>query len=141
MQYQWQRGGVDVSGATSSTFTLKETASSDDGTAWAVRVANAGGSVLSSSATLSVKRCFDDALYAPGAVLLADYTFTAGPPETQRHEVTDTNASFNGETGLVARRVRTSSVLILSPGSTATSVSDITYYDKPTGPGTAISYG
>ncbi len=53
--FQWLRGGADVPGANSSTFTLVAAQVSDNGSSWSVRVSNAAGQVLSAAATLSVQ--------------------------------------------------------------------------------------
>ena len=53
--YQWLRGGADMPGATSSTFTLANAQASDNGSLWRARVSNAAGQVLSAVATLSVQ--------------------------------------------------------------------------------------
>jgi hypothetical protein len=55
LNYQWQKNGVVMSGATSSSYTTPPTTSSDDGTQFAVIVSNTLGSVSSSSVTLKVK--------------------------------------------------------------------------------------
>jgi hypothetical protein len=52
--YQWQRNGVNISGATSSTYRIASTTLQDNGAKFRVRVNNAYGSVFSNSATLSV---------------------------------------------------------------------------------------
>ncbi len=52
--YQWQRDGVDLTGATSPTYTLAPAQESDSGSTWRVIATNAAGSTTSSSATLSV---------------------------------------------------------------------------------------
>jgi len=54
LAYQWQRDGVDVSGATGATYTLDPTALGDDGATFRVVVSNGAGSVTSVPATLSV---------------------------------------------------------------------------------------
>jgi hypothetical protein len=54
LAYQWQRNGVDIAGATAATYTIAVTALSDNGATLRVRVSNAGGSAISSSATLTV---------------------------------------------------------------------------------------
>ena len=51
--YQWKRNGVNISGATASSYKFTATLA-DDGTQFRVRVSNAYGSVLSNAATLSV---------------------------------------------------------------------------------------
>jgi glucose/arabinose dehydrogenase len=52
--YQWQRNGVNISGATSQTYRISSVALSDDGARFRVRVSNNFGSVLSNEAVLSV---------------------------------------------------------------------------------------
>ena len=54
LSYQWQKGGVAISGATSASYTTPATQSSDNGTTFTVTVTNAAGSVSSSAATLTV---------------------------------------------------------------------------------------
>jgi glucose/arabinose dehydrogenase len=60
LSYQWQRdngaGGsfADITGATSSTLTVSNTQAADSGAHFRVVVSNAGGSVTSSAATLTV---------------------------------------------------------------------------------------
>lgn len=53
MSYQWRRNGTNIAGATQSAFALSSVRSSD-ATEYSVRIANAGGSVVSSNATLTV---------------------------------------------------------------------------------------
>jgi glucose/arabinose dehydrogenase len=52
--YQWQRNGVNISGATARTYTISSTTLQDNGAKFRVRVSNSYGSVLSNAATLSV---------------------------------------------------------------------------------------
>ena len=54
LSYQWQKGGVAISGATSASYTTPATQASDTGTTFTVTVTNAAGSVSSSAATLTV---------------------------------------------------------------------------------------
>ena len=54
MSYQWRRNGVDIGGATSSSYSLNPTAVADSGAQFSVRVTNAAGTVTSASATLTV---------------------------------------------------------------------------------------
>jgi hypothetical protein len=54
LSYQWQRGGVDIAGATASSYTTAATTVADNGAAFSVRVTNAGGSRMSTAATLTV---------------------------------------------------------------------------------------
>jgi hypothetical protein len=52
--YQWQKNGVNISGATSATYTTAATTSTDSGSTFKVVVSNSAGSVTSSAATLTV---------------------------------------------------------------------------------------
>jgi malectin (di-glucose binding ER protein) len=54
LTYQWQRGGVAISGATSSAYTTAATTTSDNGAQFRVVVANSKGTTTSSAATLTV---------------------------------------------------------------------------------------
>jgi O-glycosyl hydrolase len=61
LSYQWQKNGTAISGATGAVYTTPATTASDSGATFRVVVSNAGGSVTSSSATLTVNA----ALVAP----------------------------------------------------------------------------
>jgi hypothetical protein len=52
--YQWQKGGVNIAGATSSSYTTPPTVAGDDGSTFDVVVSNTAGSVTSNTATLTV---------------------------------------------------------------------------------------
>jgi hypothetical protein len=54
LTYQWQRNGVDISGANDPSFTINSALPSDSGAAFRVVVNGAGGSVVSSAATLTI---------------------------------------------------------------------------------------
>ena len=54
LQFQWQRNGVNIAGATASTYTLTTTTAADNGATFRAVVSNAAGSVTSNSATLTV---------------------------------------------------------------------------------------
>lgn len=54
LSYQWYRNGAAISGATASTYTTQVMAYADSGAVFTVTVSNAGGSVTSSPATLTV---------------------------------------------------------------------------------------
>ncbi len=54
LSYQWQRGGANINGATSSSYTTPAVVSADSGATFLVIVTNAAGSVTSNSATLTV---------------------------------------------------------------------------------------
>jgi sugar lactone lactonase YvrE len=54
LAYQWQRGGADIAGATSTTYSVPATVLGDSGAVLRAVVSNAGGSVTSQNATLTV---------------------------------------------------------------------------------------
>jgi hypothetical protein len=54
LNYQWQRGGVTIAGATDSSYTTPATTDSDNGVQFSVVISNAAGSVTSGAATLTV---------------------------------------------------------------------------------------
>ncbi len=54
ISYQWQRNGVDIPGATNSSYTTPATLLSDNGALFRCAVSNNGGSVFSNTATLTV---------------------------------------------------------------------------------------
>jgi hypothetical protein len=54
LSYQWQKGGANISGATSASYTTPATTSGDNGSSFDVVVSNSAGTVTSSSATLTV---------------------------------------------------------------------------------------
>lgn len=54
MAIQWQRNGVDIAGATTSTYTLPQARVSDDGASYAAVLHNDVGTATSSAAVLSV---------------------------------------------------------------------------------------
>src|SRR5690242_8580651 len=54
LSYQWQKAGVNISGATASSYTTPATTAADTGTQFKVSVSNAAGSTTSAAATLTV---------------------------------------------------------------------------------------
>ncbi len=76
--YQWQKGGVNISGATSATYTIVTTAAGDAGT-YAVVATNSSGFVTSATAALTVSA----ALAAPNVTTQPlSQTVTAGTSVT-----------------------------------------------------------
>ncbi len=63
LSYQWRRGGIDIPGATSATYTLDPTAISDSGAQLDVVVTNGAGTATSAPALLTV-----NALPAPPTI-------------------------------------------------------------------------
>src|SRR6266481_1538889 len=54
LNYQWQKNGADIPGATLSSYTTPVTTASDSGEMFRVMISNTAGSVTSNSATLTV---------------------------------------------------------------------------------------
>ncbi len=54
LNYQWQKNGANISGATGSSYTTPATTSADNGAKFDVVVSNAAGSMTSGAATLTV---------------------------------------------------------------------------------------
>jgi hypothetical protein len=54
ISYQWQKNGVNISGAKSTTYTTPATAAVDSGAVFTVKVSNSVGSVTSTAAVLKV---------------------------------------------------------------------------------------
>lgn len=54
LNYQWERNGVAITGATGSTYTIPATAFADNGAAFSVTVTNSAGAVTSTTASLTV---------------------------------------------------------------------------------------
>src|SRR6266571_2356120 len=54
LNYQWQKNGADITGATSSSYMTPVTATSDSGEMFRVMVSNSAGSATSNAATLTV---------------------------------------------------------------------------------------
>ncbi len=55
LSYQWRKNGVNISGATKSSYTTPAVVAADNGSAFSVVVTNSVGSVTSNSAILTVK--------------------------------------------------------------------------------------
>jgi beta-galactosidase len=54
LSYQWSKNGTAITAATAATYTTPAAAATDNGSVFTVVVTNAGGSITSSSATLTV---------------------------------------------------------------------------------------
>lgn len=53
--YQWQRNGVNIQGATNSSYTTQPVILSDDNSLFTVTITNQSGNITSDTATLQVK--------------------------------------------------------------------------------------
>jgi len=79
LNYQWQKNGTNISGATSASYTTAATTSADSGSTFDVVVNNSAGSVTSTAATLTVTA----AAVAPTITTQpANQTVTAGQTAT-----------------------------------------------------------
>ena len=79
LNYQWQKNGANITGATSSSYTTPTTTTTDSGSIFDVVVSNAAGSVTSAAATLTV----NTATVAPTITAQpASQTVTAGQTAT-----------------------------------------------------------
>jgi invasion protein IalB len=85
LSYQWQKNGVDISGATGASYTTPPAVFADNGSNFRVSVRNAYGSATSSAATLTVT----SGTSTTGQLLLLDRTFD---------HTTSYKASLLGET-------------------------------------------
>jgi Immunoglobulin domain/Immunoglobulin I-set domain len=93
LTYQWYDNGTAISGATSSSYTTPAAASTDSGSIFTVTVTNAGGTVTSAPATLTVSA--GGTTVNPNAPLIvtqpANQTVTVG--QTATFSVTATGAA------------------------------------------------
>jgi hypothetical protein len=55
LSYQWMKNGVNIAGATATSYTTPPATSADNGSLFSVRVSNSGGTVTSNSAKLTVR--------------------------------------------------------------------------------------
>jgi hypothetical protein len=89
LTYQWQRNGVNIAGAGSSTYTVGTALLPDDGAGFTAKVSSAGGTTVSSGATLSVQPTATMSLVAgtvtaPSLTPYAPGPFADGPTASAR---------------------------------------------------------
>jgi hypothetical protein len=96
LRYQWKKNGTDIPGATSASYTTPSASYTDNGAQYSVVVSNAGGSVTSSPAQLTLtlsanQQAFENFILAPsaGSYLLHWNLNFSGP------EVSGTNYAFS----------------------------------------------
>jgi hypothetical protein len=122
MSYQWQKNGVAVSGATSSTYQTPAATVSDNGSQFTVVVSNSAGNVTSGSGTLTVSIGTFLLAANPGQVGFGSVNVSSnnvqsvmvtnsGSSNVTISSVLVSGAGFNAGGGI--------SGLILSPGQTA----------------------
>lgn len=76
--YQWRRNGVDIPGATGSTYTTPALALADDGTGYSVVVTGPNNTVTSRTAMASVMAKFDAGANPPVNIDFNDYSTPVG---------------------------------------------------------------
>ncbi|MBN1127683.1 MAG: immunoglobulin domain-containing protein [Chitinispirillaceae bacterium] len=79
--YQWRRNGSNISGATSTSYTIASAAMTDSGAAFSCVVSNSGGSVTSNNAVLTVQR---NLRRQDSPALVALYNSTGNPNWTNK---------------------------------------------------------
>lgn len=87
LTFQWQRDGVDITGATGFTYTTPVLTLADSGAKFSVRVTNEKGSVTSSQATLTV--------FGPPVITVQPVAQTAAVGATATFTVTATGESLS----------------------------------------------
>jgi Abnormal spindle-like microcephaly-assoc'd, ASPM-SPD-2-Hydin/Immunoglobulin domain/Cep192 domain 4/Immunoglobulin I-set domain len=85
LSYQWQKNGVNISGATATSYTTPATATSDNGAQFSVIVTNVVGSVNSRTATLTVN--------IPLTIISQPVSQTVVAGQTATFSITATGAS------------------------------------------------
>ncbi len=66
MTYQWQKNGINLAGANSSTYTTPATKTLDNGSRFSCIITNVAGSTVSTAATLTVSNIVSDDFSASG---------------------------------------------------------------------------
>jgi hypothetical protein len=90
LSYQWSRSGAAIAGATAASYTTPAATASDSGAQFTVAVTNAGGTVVSNAATLTVSGGGTGTLLSQGKPATASSTENAGTPAS---------AAVDGSTG------------------------------------------
>ena len=123
LTYQWNKGGVAISGATSASYTTPSTTTADNGSQFTVTVSNSAGSITSNAATLTVSAA--TLLLNPGQISLSFLSVNLGSNSTLpvtftnggNSNVTVSSVSISGA-GYTASGIQTGQ--ILTPGQIAT---------------------
>jgi sugar lactone lactonase YvrE len=157
--YQWYFGGNAISGATSYTLTLSNVQAANAGNYY-VSVANSAGSVISTSATLTVQSQsqvnlltsqlaavgHDVAIYAPGAGVTMQWQVSTDGGQTWQN-LTD-NSTYSGVTGNTLEVLKVSAAmngqryrcLVAGSASSATTLNVVQpFFSSPTGVGSDSS--
>ena len=117
--YQWRRGGVAIGGANSTSYVLNPTSMADNGAQFDVVVTNAGGSVTSVSATLTVMPA-----PVPPSITIQPASLTVNAPESASFSVVatgDAPLGYQWRRNGVAIGGATSASYVLDPTAVADS--------------------
>jgi len=123
LTYQWNKGGVAIGGATSSSYTTPATTSADNGSQFTVTVSNGAGNTTSNAATLTVGAT--SLLLNPSQTSLSFSSINIGSNQILpvsftnggNSNVTISNVSVSGA-GYTAGGIQTGQ--IVTPGQVAT---------------------
>jgi len=110
LNYQWQKNGSAITGATASTYTTPAETTADNGAKFAVLVSNSAGSVTSSAATLTVT--------APGTLSSSASSLPFGTINLGSNGLLSSTLTNTGGSS-----VTVSGVTIAGPGFNATGIS------------------
>ncbi|MBP1771743.1 MAG: hypothetical protein H6P99_906 [Holophagaceae bacterium] len=120
LTYQWKKGGTAIAGATSASYTTPATVLADSGSSFALTVSNAGGTVTSNAATLTVNPAPAIASFTatPGVITLGGsatlaFTFSGGTGSVNQ----GIGAVTSGATLTVTPAVTTTYVLTVDNGA------------------------
>ncbi|MFZ0786186.1 MAG: immunoglobulin domain-containing protein [Candidatus Acidiferrales bacterium] len=119
--YQWQRGTTNISGATSPSYTLATTSSSDNGATFRVVVTDSVGNATSNSATLTIDSAPTIAVQPSNQTVLVgqtatfSVTATGNPAPTYQWQNAATSANIPGAT---SASYTTPATMIADNGST-----------------------
>jgi len=150
--YQWQKGGTDITGATSATLSLTNVQNTDAGT-YDVVVSNSSGSVTSASATLTVNAVATAPAITsqPAAMTVtaggsASFTVTATGSPAPTYQWQKGGAAIGGAssaslslTNVQSSDAGTYSVVVSNSAGSVTSASATLTVNPATAPATAPS--
>jgi regulation of enolase protein 1 (concanavalin A-like superfamily) len=94
LTYQWQKRGVNISGATGASYTTPATTIADSGAAFRVLISNSVGSVTSAGATLTVTGATNQPPQVSIARPASGTTFAAGASLYVLANASDANGSI-----------------------------------------------
>jgi hypothetical protein len=134
LDYQWQKNGGAISGATSSSYTTPATTSSDNAAQFAVVVSNTAGSVTSNAATLTVNAT-TPASFSTWVAPSLDRVGKTDAPGTvssialfgARGETVDTQVVVQGPAGGLTN-VNVSATALTGPNGVTIATSNVTLY-------------